>query len=50
MAMTQAAKEVIWLQVLLKEFGALRQIEQMSKLYGDNQGALALAHSPDYHA
>jgi len=50
MAMTQASKEIIWLQVLIEELGALTHIEQMSTLYGDNQGALALAHNPEYHA
>ena len=48
--MTQASKEIIWLQVLLEELGALTHIEQMSTLYGDNQGALALAHNPEYPA
>ena len=50
MAMTQASKEIIWLQVLLEELGALTHIKQMSTLYGDNQGALALARNPEYHA
>ena len=50
MAMTQASKEIIWLQVLLEELGALTHIEQMSTLYGDNQGALALARNPEYDA
>ena len=50
MAMTQASKKIIWLQVLLEELGALTHIKQMSTLYGDNQGALALARNPEYHA
>jgi len=48
--MTQAAKEILWLRVLLDELGAFAHIEQLSQLHGDNQGALALAHSPEYHA
>jgi len=50
MSMTQAAKEIIWFRVLLKELGALTHVNQMSQLYGDNQGALALARNPEYHA
>jgi len=50
MAMTQATKEIVWLRVLLEELGALAHITQMSQLYGDNQGALALARNPEYHA
>jgi len=50
MSMTQAAKRIIWFRVLLKELGALTHINQMSQLYGDNQGALALARNPEYHA
>jgi len=50
MAMTQASKEIIWLQELFQELGALAHIDQISRLYGDNQGALALACNPEYHA
>jgi len=50
MSMTQAAKEILWLRVLLDELGAFRHIEQLSQLHGDNQGALALARNPEYHA
>jgi len=47
--MTQAAKEILWLRVLLHELGAFNHITQMSKLNGDDQGALALARNPEYH-
>ena len=50
MAMTQAAKEILWLRVLLDELGAFAHIEQLSQLHGDNQGAHALARDPEYHA
>ena len=50
MAMTQAAKEILWLRVLLDELGAFNHITLMSKLNVDNQGALALARNPEYHA
>jgi len=50
MAMTQASKEIIWFQELCQELGALAHIDQISRLYGDNQGALALARNPEYHA
>lgn len=47
MAMCQAAKEVVWLNGLLEDL----KIELRSPLiiYGDNQGALALALNPDSH-
>ena len=50
MGMTQAAKEIVWLRALLDEIGAFRHIHQMSVLNGDNQGAIALARNPEYHA
>lgn len=50
MGMAQAAKEIIWLRVLLDEIGAFKHIQQMSILNGDNQGAIALARNPEYHA
>ena len=50
MGMTQAAKEILWLRVLLDEIGAFKHIPPMSTLNGDNQGAIALPHNPEYHA
>jgi len=49
MGMTQAAKEILWLHVLLDEIGALRLIAPISTFNADNQGAIALARNPDYH-
>jgi hypothetical protein len=46
MAMTQAAKEAIWLLRLVHEIG-LPQTQ--ITLYCDNQGAIALAHNPEHH-
>ena len=48
MALVQAAKESIWLQRLLKELG--REAENTKTIYEDNQGAIALANNPEYHA
>jgi ribonuclease HI len=48
MALVQALKESIWLQRLLKELG--RQAENAKTVYEDNQGAIALANNPEYHA
>jgi len=48
MALIQALKESIWLQRLLKELG--RQAENAKTIYKDNQGAIALANNPEYHA
>jgi len=50
MSMTQAAKEIVWLRGLLEELEATGHIRKMSQLHGDNQGALALARNPEYHA
>ena len=42
--------DVVWLQVLLEEFGAIEHIRRISQLHGDNHRALALASNPEYHA
>lgn len=47
MAMTQATKEAIWLQGFLRE---LRYPIPPIRILGDNQGALATAQNPVYHA
>jgi len=49
MALTQAAKESIWIQRLLGELGRTA-IRNANLIYGDNQGSLALAKNPEYHA
>ena len=50
MGMTQAAKVILWLRVLLDEIGVFRLVASMSTLNADNQGAIALARNPEYHA
>lgn len=46
MALTFVAKEAIWLQSLLLDFG----LEQKSvDIHCDNQGAIYLAYNPVYH-
>jgi len=50
MALTQAVKESIWLQTLLHDFGAQKHVLEVRNIHIDNQGALALAHNPEYHA
>ena len=50
MALTQAVKESIWLQVLLSALGAARHREELQNINIDNQGALALARNPEFHA
>jgi len=47
MAMCQAAKEAVWLSGLLEELGM--NLRTPLIIYGDNQGALALAMNPDSH-
>lgn len=48
MALTQAAKEAIWLRRLLAELGFRTQ--EPTIIHEDNQSAIALAKNPVYHA
>jgi len=50
MALTQAAKEAIWLQRLLFDLGARKHAGEVSNINIDNQGALALEKNPEFHA
>jgi len=47
-ALVQAAKESIWIQGLLDELGYT--VTNSNLIYGDNQGSIALANNPEYHA
>jgi Reverse transcriptase (RNA-dependent DNA polymerase) len=47
-ALTHAAKEVIWLQNLLKDFGMTKYAPRIINV--DNQGTIALAENPIHHA
>jgi hypothetical protein len=51
MALTQATKEAIWLRILLSEI-LNRQYNMLPSItiFADNQGCIALAHNPEYHA
>jgi hypothetical protein len=48
MALLLAAKESIWIQQLLSELGY--SAINSNVIYCDNQGAIALANNPEYHA
>src|SRR2546423_3389203 len=48
MALLQAVKESIWIQRLLKKLGC--SVKNSDIILKDNQGAIALAHNPEYHA
>ena len=50
MALLQAVKESIWIQRLLKELGRYSIVKNVDRIMEDNQGAIALAHNPEYHA
>ena len=50
MALTHAMKEVLWLRTLFAEVGAPKHAKEISKIYSDNQGAIALANNPGFHA
>ena len=47
MAMCQAAKEAVWLTGFLEDLGI--DLEAPPVIFGDNQGALALAQNPVFH-
>src|SRR5437667_1050348 len=47
-AMAHAAKEMIWLQYLLKDLGMSKYAP--TTLFCDNQGAISLAKNPTHHA
>jgi hypothetical protein len=44
---TQDTKESVWLRKLLRELG--REQLQAAVIFGDNQGAIALAKNPQFH-
>ena len=46
-AMTEAAKEMIWLQTFMKELG---QKCDMGTLYSDSQSGIFLAKNPAFHS
>ena len=50
MALTQAVKESLWLQALLSDLGAKKDLSEIRNICIDNQRAIALAHNPEYHA
>ena len=50
MALTQAVKESLWLQAILQDLGANKHAREIRNIYIDNQGAMALARNPEYHA
>lgn len=47
---TQAAKEAVWLKSLLSQLTGDNQYLKSVVIYGDNQGAIALAQNPRFHA
>jgi hypothetical protein len=49
MAFPLAAKESIWIQRFLSELGYYTAING-NVIYGDHQGAIALANNPKYHS
>ena len=50
MALTQAVKESLWLQAILLDLGALKHLKEIRNISIDNQGAIALARNPEFHA
>ena len=50
MALLQAVKESIWIQRFLKELERYSAVKNGNRIMEDNQGAIALAHNPEYHA
>ena len=50
MALTQAVKESLWLQGILLDIGARKHHGEVENINVDNQGAIALARNPEFHA
>ena len=50
MAMMQATKKAVWLSRFLRELGYNSPDVTTVTINGDNQGAIALASNPEYHA
>jgi hypothetical protein len=50
MGETQATKEAVWLRSLLKELLANKEEPTATIIFGDNQGAIALAKNPQFHS
>jgi hypothetical protein len=48
-ALVQAVKELLWILQLLDDLGIMDVINR-NIIYEDNQGAIALAKNPEYHA
>ena len=44
---SQAAREVMWIRGILEELGYSQ--DSATKIFGDNQSALKLAHNVEYH-
>ena len=40
-------KETVWIRGLLEQLGRLESIKEPTKLYSDNEGAVALVHNPE---
>ena len=49
-ALTQAVKEVLWLRTIFLEIGTPKHSWEISQISADNQGAIALAKNPWFHA
>lgn len=47
-ALTEAAKEAVWIRGFLKELGY--QLNAPTRIYNDNTGAIALARDPVHHS
>ena len=52
MGLCNAAKEAVWIRNFLQQIGYTECLgeRQAIRLYGDNQGALALVRNPELHA
>lgn len=50
MAQTQSTKEAIWLRSIITQLLRENDSPQVTIIYGDNQGAIALAKNPQFHS
>ncbi|KAI0992483.1 hypothetical protein K3495_g15702, partial [Podosphaera aphanis] len=48
-ALTASIKELLWIQQLMRQMGYLGADVLSTRVYGDNQGCLALSENPELH-
>jgi hypothetical protein len=50
LALAHAGKEAVWIRSVHEQLHRFEYVEGPIKIYGDNQGAIALVQNPEFHA